>query len=67
MVGENGSEKSEHGRWSNVFAMGFDFSRTLMTPDECLEEPFGGPRVRGGSLDGNLFLVLKAPLSESLP
>ena len=38
-----------------------------MTPGEFLEEPLGGPGVRGGQSEENLSLPLKVPLSAPLP
>ena len=38
-----------------------------VTPDECWEEPLGGPGVRGGQSGGKLSLPLKVPLSAPLP
>ena len=48
------------------------FFRTLaeplkVTPGEVLEEPLGGPGVRGGQSEEDLSLPLKVPLSAPLP
>ena len=36
-------------------------------PGEFLEEPLGGPGLRGGQSEGNLSLPLNVPLSAPLP
>ena len=37
-----------------------------VSPEECLEEPLGGPVVRGGQSERKLSLPLKVPLSAPL-